>query len=172
MTTIQTKTTIEQRGSWKQFQQKQRFRQFYLWSHRSRSRWNTTNTNGFGVRVSAKMSSKEEMINTFTQNIELPDERVLIVNAKSAKSSGIHTVALECEPSLPPKGLILHWGVIRPNDKQKCHVSPRPLFPPGTTLYNEKAMQTPPPRLTHLVNVLDAEPPALHFALHTQVHGS
>ena len=117
MQTIQTiKQTQQQRGSSRQFQRKQRFlRQFYLLG-RSRSRWNTNN-GAFGVvRVSAKMSSKEEMINTFTQKIELPDERILIVNAKTAKSSGIHTVALECEPSLPAKGLILHWGVIRPNE--------------------------------------------------------
>ena len=55
------------------------------------------------VRVSAKMSSKEEMINTFTQKIELPDQRVLIVNAKTAKSSGIHTVALSANLPYPRK---------------------------------------------------------------------
>ena len=124
------------------------------------------------VRVSAKMSSKEEMINTFTQKIELPDQRVLIVNAKTAKSSGIHTVALECEPSLPAKGLILHWGVIRPNEnKKKWHVLPRELFPPGTTVYKEKAMQTPFPRMTKLVIVLDAEATAIHFALKNEETG-
>ena len=170
MQTIQTRTTIKQRGSWKQFQRKQRFRQFYL--GRSRSRWNTNNGVFGGVRVSAKMSSKEEMIHTFTQKIELPDERILIVNAKTAKSSGIHTVALECEPSLPAKGLILHWGVIRPNeDKKKWHVLPRELFPPGTTVYKEKAMQTPFPRMTKLVIVLDAEATAIHFALKNEETG-
>ena len=175
-TTIQTIKQQREGSSWnqQQFQRKQRFRQFYLLGRNrsQRSRWNTNN-GAFGVvRVSAKMSSKEEMINTFTQKIELPDQRVLIVNAKTAKSSGIHTVALECEPSLPAKGLILHWGVIRPNEnKKKWHVLPRELFPPGTTVYKEKAMQTPFPRMTKLVIVLDAEATAIHFALKNEETG-
>ena len=175
-TTIQTIKQQREGSSWnQQFQRKQRFRQFYLLGRNrsQRSRWNTNNGASGVVRVSAKMSSKEEMIHTWvTQKIELTDERILIVNAKTAKSSGIHTVALECEPSLPAKGLILHWGVIRPNEnKKKWHVLPRELFPPGTTVYKEKAMQTPFPRMTKLVIVLDAEATAIHFALKNEETG-
>ena len=108
---------------------------------------------------------------TTTTLVELPEEKVLVARSKTMASSGIHTVALECTPTLPTKGLILHWGVIRGDDAVAWHVLPRELFPPGTTVYKEKAMQTPFPRMTKLTIVLDAEVKAIHFALKNEETG-
>ena len=66
------------------------------------------NNNNFLLRAMAIQEGGEVK----TTYVTLPDEKVLVAHAKTAVNSGIHTVALECKPSLP-KGLILHWGVIR-----------------------------------------------------------
>ena len=88
---------------------------------RQRRRRGDENNNNFLSRAMAIQEGGEVK----TTYVTLPDEKVLVALAKTAVNSGIHTVALECKPSLP-KGLILHWGVIRPNEnKKKWHVLPR-----------------------------------------------
>jgi len=135
---------------------------------RQRQRRGDENNNNFLSRAMAIQEGGEVK----TTYVTLPDEKVLVAHAKTAVNSGIHTVALECKPSLP-KGLILHWGVIRGGEEngKKWHVLPQELFPPGTTVYKEKAMQTPFPRMSKLVIVLDAEVTAIHFALKNEETG-
>ena len=117
-----------------------------------------------------QQQQREEEEEIQTTYIELPDEKILVASTKTS-ASGVHTIALECKPSLP-KGLILHWGVVRKRETgAEWQILPQELFPPGTTVYKNKAMQTPFPRMTRLAIVLDPEATAIHFALKNEETG-
>ena len=77
---------------------------------------------------------------------------------------GVHTIGLECEPT-KPMGLVLHWGVIRPSTGAEWQLLPPELNPPGTTVYKQKALQSPFPAFGALQLVLDPGVVAVEFCL-------
>ena len=95
--------------------------------------------------------------------IPLPEGRQLVATVKT-NPQGVHTIGLECEPS-KPMGLILHWGVIRANTGQEWNLLPPELNPPGTTVYKNKALQSPFPAFGALQLVLDPGAVAVEFCL-------
>ena len=81
----------------------------------------------------------------------------------------MHTIGLECDSSKP--GLVLHWGVIRAGYGEEWQLLPPELNPPGTTVYKQKALQSPFPAFGALQLVLDPGVTAVEFCLTTSQTG-
>ena len=96
-------------------------------------------------------------------SIPITDGASLLATVKT-NAQGVHTIGLECEPT-KPMGLVLHWGVIRPNTGAEWQLLPPELNPPGTTVYKQKALQSPFPAFGALQLVLDPGVVAVEFCL-------
>tara|TARA_B110000977_G_scaffold151195_1_gene191825 strand:- start:30274 stop:32208 length:1935 start_codon:yes stop_codon:yes gene_type:complete len=100
--------------------------------------------------------------------IPLGDGTQILATVKT-NAQGVHTIGLECDGSKP--GLVLHWGVIRPSTGEEWQLLPPELNPPGTTVYKEKALQSPFPAFGALQLVLDPGVSAVEFCLTTSSTG-
>jgi len=96
-------------------------------------------------------------------SIPITDGASLLATVKT-NAQGVHTIGLECEPT-KPMGLVLHWGVIRPSTGAEWQLLPPELNPPGTTVYKQKALQSPFPAFGALQLVLDPGVVAVEFCL-------
>ena len=96
-------------------------------------------------------------------SIPITDGASLLATVKT-NAQGVHTIGLECEPT-KPMGLVLHWGVIRPSAGAEWQLLPPELNPPGTTVYKQKALQSPFPAFGALQLVLDPGVVAVEFCL-------
>ena len=96
-------------------------------------------------------------------SIPITDGASLLATVKT-NAQGVHTIGLECEPT-KPMGLVLHWGVIRPSTVAEWQLLPPELNPPGTTVYKQKALQSPFPAFGALQLVLDPGVVAVEFCL-------
>ena len=81
-----------------------------------------------GMREGARETTRTR---TRTTLVELPEEKVLVARSKTMASSGIHTVALECTPTLPTKGLILHWALFEATTRSRGTCYRESCFHPG-----------------------------------------
>jgi len=100
--------------------------------------------------------------------IPLSDGTQILATVKT-NAQGVHTIGLECDSSKP--GLVLHWGVIRAGYGEEWQLLPPELNPPGTTVYKQKALQSPFPAFGALQLVLDPGVTAVEFCLTTSQTG-
>ena len=100
--------------------------------------------------------------------IPLSDGTQILATVKT-NAQGVHTIGLECDSSKP--GLVLHWGVIRAGYGEEWQLLPPELNPPGTTVYKQKALQSPFPAFGALQLVLDPGVSAVEFCLTTSQTG-
>ena len=121
-------------------------------------------------RARGPVAPRAALLGDVTDLIAIPlSDGTQVLATVKTNAQGVHTIGLECDSSKP--GLLLHWGVIRAGYGEEWQLLPPELNPPGTTVYKQKALQSPFPAFGALQLVLDPGVTAVEFCLTTSQTG-